>query len=142
MRLWTIHPQYLDAPGLVALWRESLLAQKVLRGDTKGYKHHPQLIRFQAMPDPLAAIAAFLGSILEDAVRREYHFDATKIVGRPFAGTIEETEGQLLYEWRHFNEKMKRRAPERYEEYQSIHIPIPHPLFRIVAGNVRSWERM
>jgi len=25
MRLWTLHPKYLDARGLVALWREGLL---------------------------------------------------------------------------------------------------------------------
>ena len=142
MRLWTLHPKYLDAPGLVALWRESLLSQKVLRGGTKGYKHHPQLIRFQAMPDPSAAIAAFLGSVLEEAVHRGYRFDATKIAPHRFAGTIEETEGQLLYEWRHLNEKLKRRAPVRYEEYRAILIPLPHPLFRIVTGDIRTWERM
>jgi hypothetical protein len=43
MRLWSLHPQYLDPQGLVALWREALLAQAVLRGKTRGYKHHPQL---------------------------------------------------------------------------------------------------
>ena len=43
MRLWSIHPRYLDSMGLVALWREALLAQAVLRGETKGYKFHPQL---------------------------------------------------------------------------------------------------
>ena len=142
MRLWTLHPKYLDAPGLVALWREALLAQKVLRGDTKGYKHHPQLIRFQALSDPSAAIAAFLDSVLEEAVDRSYRFDATKIAPHRFAGTIEETDSQLRYEWRHLNEKLKRRAPERYEEFRLIDSPIAHPLFRIVTGDVRTWERM
>ncbi len=74
MRLWTLHPQYLDAPGLVAVWRESLLAQKVLQGDTTGYKHHPQLARFQGSPDPLATIAAFLAAIVEEAVSRGNRF--------------------------------------------------------------------
>ena len=41
MRLWTLHPQYLDPRGLVALWREALLAQKVLLGRTRGYRAHP-----------------------------------------------------------------------------------------------------
>ncbi len=142
MRIWTLHPNYLDAAGLVSLWREALLAQKVLRGETRGYKHHPQLIRFQAMPDPQASIAAFLGPVHEEAVQRDYRFDATKITATPFAGTIEETTGQLLYEWQHLKEKLKRRAPKRYEELQSIHIPRPHPLFRIVPGDVQAWERM
>ena len=142
MRLWTLHPKYLDAAGLVALWREALLAQKVLRGDTKGYRHHPQLIRFQALPDSPAAIAAFLGGVHEEAVHREYRFDATKIAAPQFAGIIEETEGQLLYEWRHLNEKLKRRAPERYAAHRSILVPLPHPLFRIVPGEIQAWERM
>ncbi len=111
-------------------------------GGTKGYKHHPQLIRFQAMPDPPAAIAAFLGRVHDEADHREYRFDATKIAAPQFAGTIEETEGQLLYEWRHLNEKLKRRAPERYEAHRSILIPLPHPLFRIVPGDVQAWERV
>ncbi|HKX52383.1 MAG TPA: pyrimidine dimer DNA glycosylase/endonuclease V [Nitrosospira sp.] len=37
MRLWTLHPRYLDTKGLVAAWREALLAQKVLSGLTSGY---------------------------------------------------------------------------------------------------------
>jgi hypothetical protein len=31
MRIWSLHPKYLDSKGLVALWRESLLAKNVLR---------------------------------------------------------------------------------------------------------------
>lgn len=31
-----MHPRYLDAKGLVALWREALLVQAVLRGETRG----------------------------------------------------------------------------------------------------------
>ena len=59
MRLWSLHPKYLDARGLVALWREALLAQAVLRGETRGYRHHPQLARF----DDVGAIAQYLSLI-------------------------------------------------------------------------------
>ena len=142
MRLWTLHPKYLDAAGLVALWRESLLAQKVLLGETKGYTHHPQLSRFQGLADSVGAIAAYLAAVHDEAVHRDYRFDASKIVNPQYAGTIEATEGQLLYEWRHLNEKLKRRAPERYNEFRSLAVPLPHPLFRIVAGDVQAWERM
>jgi len=48
MRLWSLHPAYLDARGLGALWREGLLAQAVLRGKTRGYRSHPQLERWRA----------------------------------------------------------------------------------------------
>src|ERR1051325_5757188 len=100
LRLWTLHPKHLDAKGLVALWREALLAQKVLRGATKGYRHHPQLRRFAAAPDPLAALAAYLTAVHAEAMRRGYDFDASKIAPRLSRRRLSETRGQLLYEWR------------------------------------------
>ncbi|HZT22591.1 MAG TPA: pyrimidine dimer DNA glycosylase/endonuclease V [Verrucomicrobiae bacterium] len=142
MRLWTLHPKYLDARGLVALWREALLAQKVLRGQTRGYKHHPQLIRFTETKDPPAAIAAFLQAVHAEATARGYQFDATKIGRKKFGGKIKETHGQLLYEWRHLQRKLKRRAPNRFRELTSVHKPVPHPLFIIVPGKVRVWEKV
>jgi hypothetical protein len=141
MRLWTLHPQYLDARGLVALWREALLAQKVLQGATRGYRHHPQLARFRAVRDPLAALAAYLAGVLEEARRRGYAFDARKIAADPVADAIEATEGQLRYEWHHLKRKLARRDPERYRSCRSVQLPAPHPLFRIVAGGVQPWER-
>src|SRR3954467_14644763 len=101
MRLWTLHPKYLDAKGLVALWREALLAQKVLRGMTKGYRHHPQLIRFQAHAKPIVAVAAFLKAVYDEATRRGYEFDASKIGECRVTIELEETDGQLHYEWEH-----------------------------------------
>src|SRR5262245_8580137 len=116
MRLWTVHPRYLDAKGLVAAWREALLAQKVLAGKTKGYRHHPQLVRFQAQAKPLAAIASFLKGLAEEAQHRGYRFDTSKILGRGFAGRIPETDGQLHYEWSHLKAKLRVRAPELFRE--------------------------
>jgi hypothetical protein len=98
MRLWTIHPRYLDAKGLVAAWREGLLAQKVLRGETRGYTRHPQLTRFQAQPESVEIIAAYLAGLANEASRRGYAFDRTKISKRRFAGRLVETRGQLLFE--------------------------------------------
>ena len=72
MRLWTVHPSYLDARGLVALWREALLAQKVLLGKTKGYKAHPQLARFREAGDPVAVIASYLAAVHQEAAARGY----------------------------------------------------------------------
>jgi pyrimidine dimer DNA glycosylase len=142
MRLWTLHPKYLDPRGLVALWREALLAQKVLRGATRGYKHHPQLFRFAGTKDPPAALAAYLKAVHREAVRRGYKFDASKI-GRPhFRGRLPETRGQLLYEWRHLKRKLKRRDPRRLPELAAVRMPAPHPLFRIVPGVIRPWEKI
>jgi hypothetical protein len=142
MRLWTLHPKYLDAKGLVALWREALLAQKVLQGATKGYKHHPQLLRFSKTKNPPAALATYLKAVHEEAVRRDYKFDASKIGAQRSRGKLKETRGQLLYEWAHLKRKLKQRDPQRLREFDSVKIPAPHPLFKIVPGEVREWEKM
>ena len=142
MRLWTLHPKYLDARGLVALWREALLAQKVLRGQPRGYKHHPQLIRFAGTNNPPAALAAYLKAVHAEAVDRGYNFNAAKIGRKKLRGKIKETRGQLLYEWRHLKRKLKQRDPYRLRELMAVKIPSAHPLFRIVSGKVREWEQV
>ena len=142
MRLWTIHPKHLDAKGLVALWREALLAQKVLSRQTQGYRHHPQLARFKAQPNPVAAIASYLQTVHDEAARRGYHFDRRKIRARRTRAKIIETRGQLRYEWQHLRRKLKQRDPSAYAQARRIKLPEPHPLFRIVGGDVREWERV
>lgn len=142
MRLWTVHPRYLDAKGLVALWREALLAQKVLQGATRGYRRHPQLARFAALPDPPAALATYLAAVHAEAAARGYTFDPAKIGPGRHPGAIAETAGQLAYEWQHLLAKLARRDPERHAEYRNIPVPLAHPLFRIVPGRVRDWERV
>ena len=141
MRLWTLHPRYLDAKGLVAAWREGLLAQKVLAGQTKGYRHHPQLGRFRVLGEPLAAIATFLAGIADEAERRGYQFDRGRIHRNRFDGRIAETRGQLRYEWAHLQSKLQFRSPELCIMLQKISSPRAHPLFRIIPGKVNVWER-
>jgi hypothetical protein len=142
MRLWTIHPRYLDSKGLVAAWREALLAQKVLAGKTRGYRRHPQLIRFQSQLQPLSAVASFLVALADEAAERGYEFDRGKINRRRFKGTIPETRGQLLYEWTHLKRKLRKRAPLVMREWRDVRRPKAHPLFRIVPGTVREWEKL
>ena len=141
MRIWTLHPQYLDSKGLVALWREALLARAVLRDETKGYRNHPQLIRFRAQPDPLAAIESYLAAVHEESVRRGYRFDATKLSRIRSHTTIPETQGQLLFEWAHLLRKLTGRDPERADQLQDVINPDAHPLFHIIEGPVREWEK-
>ena len=142
MRLWTLHPTLLDARGLVALWREALLAQAVLGNKTRGYRYHPQLQRFRESPAPLAAVAVYLQGVHVEATRRGYRFDASRI--GTVAGTphpIETTQGQLDYEWAHLHEKLRLRDPQRLARYAAGKtIPQAHPLFRIVPGDVARWE--
>ena len=136
-----MHPRYLDAKGLVAVWREGLLAQKVLQGATRGYRQHPQLTRFRSQKRPIDAIAAYLAGIAEEAERRGYQFDASKVSRRKFAGRIEETSGQFFYEWEHLREKLRTRAPKSYRELKNLTNPEAHPLFLIVPGEIRDWEK-
>lgn len=141
MRLWSIHPEYLDPAGLVALWREGLLAQKVLLGQTKGYKSHPQLHRFRACSDPVASIGWYLEQVCHEADRRGYRFDASKIVQNKACRKIEVTEGQIAYEWQHLLTKLQNRSPVIYMQRQSLVMPETHPLFVVVPGGVEEWER-
>lgn len=141
MRLWTLHPKYLDPRGLVALWREALLAQAVLLGRTVGYRAHPQLTRFRARPDPVAAVAGYLAGVHAEAAARGYRFDAGKIAAPRTTETMVETRGQLRYEWSRLKAKLAARDPERFERMARVRSPEPHPLFTIVPGPVRDWER-
>ncbi len=141
MRIWTLHPQYLDRQGLLALWREGLLAQAVLLGKTRGYRHHPQLDRFREQRDPVAAIAAYLTAVHSESVRRGYTFDATKIAQGGTHPRIAETRGQLMYEWRHLKLKLRKRSAAFLATCVKVKEPRPHPLFRIVSGYVRNWEK-
>ena len=141
MRLWSVHPKYLDARGLVALWRESLLAQAVLRGRTKGYRHHPQLNRFRAQPSPIGAIADYLRSVHAEAEHRGYAFAAHKISTAKSPGAIAVTRGQMMLEWSHLMAKLARRDPELRGRLTHIRRPRAHPSFRIVSGDVETWER-
>jgi hypothetical protein len=141
MRLWTLHPRYLDSKGLVAAWREALLAQKVLAGKTRGYRHHPQLLRFRGARDPLAAIGTFLTGIAREADSRGYRFDATKIQVPRSRPRLPESRGQLMHEWRHLQAKLRVRSPEWARRWSKVAMPDAHPVFRIVAGPVRAWEK-
>jgi hypothetical protein len=141
MRLWSIHPQYLDAKGLVALWREALLAQHVLAGTTRGYKHHPQLLRFKQQRNPLASLNAYLLAVYHESTKRGYTFDRTKI-GTPRARKqISVTTGQLAFELEHLKRKLWKRDRKKFLEIVRLEKPEPHPLFVVVDGKIEEWEK-
>jgi Pyrimidine dimer DNA glycosylase len=141
MRLWTIHPQYLDPQGLVALWREALLARAVLRGKTRGYRHHPQLERFRAHALPRSAINVYLAAIYTEATARGYAFDKRKIGPLRIVDSIATTTGQISYEWKHLLGKLVVRSPRLHRQLRAVRAPLCHPLFTPVAGLIEPWER-
>jgi hypothetical protein len=140
MRIWTIHPKYLVTKGLLAVWRETLRAQKVLKNENVGYRNHPQLWRFKETPDPLGAVAAYLRGIYAEAVTRHYSFSEEKIAPTTFSGRIPCTRGQLLYEWNHLKEKLRARDARKLQEVLRIQEPEAHPIFNIIEGEIEDWE--
>lgn len=151
MRLWSLHPRYLDRQGLTACWREALLAQAVLAGRTRGYRNHSQLVRFRDRRDPLATVGAYLVGVAEEAGSRGYRFDLSRVdrAARPAPGTGDDgavvpavpvTDGQVAYEWRHLMDKLARRSPDRHAAQAGV-APAVHPLFVVVPGPVEPWER-
>ncbi|WP_067436241.1 pyrimidine dimer DNA glycosylase/endonuclease V [Nocardioides jensenii] len=140
MRIWSLHPEQLDAKGLVACWRETLLAQKVLRGLTEGYRNHPQLVRFRATDDPVVAVATYLHGIADEADARGYHFDRTRVVSEADrALRMPVTDGQVAYEWQHLLAKVALREPTRHQALL-VTEPRVHPLFVVRPGPIEPWE--
>jgi hypothetical protein len=141
VRLWSLHPRYLDPQGLVALWREALLAKAVLRGETRGYRHHPQLERFRSHAFPRSAINAYLQEIHVEATRRGYAFDRSKIGPLRSVRPIPVTGGQLAYEWRHLMRKLARRSRSLHRHWLGTTHVKCHPCFRRIQGKIEPWER-
>lgn len=163
MRLWSLHPSLLDRQGLIACWREALLAQAVVLGRTRGYTRHPQLERFRIHPEPVRALGAYLVGLHEESLRRGYRFDAGRIDspsssppssaswseqddaelddGPDAVTRIRVTTGQLELEWSHLLAKLAVRSPEVHAQAVTGPGPSAHPLFTVVPGDVEPWER-
>jgi hypothetical protein len=140
MRIWSLHPKYLDAKGLVALWRESLLAKQVLEGKTKGYKNHPQLIRFKNSGNAVDCINQYLTSVYACSLERGYHFDKNKVNSAFVPTKLTVTDKQIKFELKHLLKKLEARDPERFDKL-SLNIKIDaNPLFRIIDGEIEDWE--
>ncbi len=146
MRLWSLHPEYLDSKGLVALWREGLLARAVLNGKTKGYTNHPQLIRFRKQAHPILFLDSYLNHVYLEANRRGYNFNHEKIGTERTSKQIPVTSGQISYELEHLQKKLKKRDNKRYQEINKLwkegDSPIPNPIFKVIPGDIEIWEKL
>jgi hypothetical protein len=142
MRLWSIHPKYLDVKGLVACWREGLLAKKCLEGLTKGYKNHSQLCRFKASKLPLDYINKYLSIIVLEAQNRGYKFNQDKInQSNQNIPEMPVTLGQLTWEFQHLKNKLQKRDINKFKEIKNLTSIEVHPLFTVIAGGVELWEK-
>jgi hypothetical protein len=141
MRIWSIHPKYLDSKGLVALWRETLLAKNVLLGITEGYKNHPQLLRFKETKDPISSINTYLYYIYLESLKRGYSFNKSKFCNHNEKIKMKVTDKQLNYEFEHLLKKLKIRNIEKYKEIKKEANLIAHPIFEIKSGEIEQWEK-
>jgi hypothetical protein len=137
-----MHPKYLDSKGLVALWREGLLAMHVLQGNTKGYVNHPQLTRFKAHSNPIQAIHNYLHAVVDEAEKRGYHFDRAKLLPIQSIELIPVTRGQIAYETAHLQNKLKVRDSNRYKTNNLLGLLEPHPIFTMIEGEIEAWEKL
>ena len=142
MRLWSLHPRYLDRMGLLAVWREGLLARKVLQGLTKGYRNHPQLHRFKETKDPVGTISWYLEMVAGEASVRGYRFDSSKLGTIRKPETISVTGGQISYEHNHLLNKLNIRDQKRFHRLETIGSIRLHPLFYEIPGGVEHWEKV
>lgn len=131
MRIWTVHPSLLDVKGFVACWRETLLAQAVLQGKTNGWTKHPQLDRFKAHPDPIAAVATYLEHIHKESKRRNYNFDASKILPQRTKQQVKVSKEFLAKELADLKAKLKVRDPARYNLIKNKSKLDLHPSFKL-----------
>ncbi len=142
MRLWSIHPKYLDSKGLVALWREGLLAKKVLEGNTKGYIKHPQLVRFKSLEHPILGINNYLYYIFKEAKSRNFNFDLTKLrFEKEENQVILVTFGQIEYEFNHLLIKLKKRDSKKHDLIKVDKNIVLHPMFKMIEGEIEKWEK-
>lgn len=144
MRIWSIHPKYLDVKGLLAVWRESLLAKAVLEEKVTAYRNHPQLLRFRNYSNPIAAINQYLLGIWQEATRRNYKFDKTKIDLPVEKCSLFVNEGQVQYEFQHLLKKLETRATDQYlqlKDYRLGDIELHH-LFALRKGGIEEWEKI
>ncbi len=140
MRLWSINFKYLDAKGLVALWRETLLAKNALENKTKGYKNHPQLNRFKQTEKPLEAINQYLAEIYEEAKQRNYNFNKNKIDFNFSPIKIPVHDKQIEYEFSHLMKKLKLRDNEKYQNLKEITDFETAEIFTKIKGEIEDWE--
>lgn len=140
MRLWSLHPKYLDAAGLNASWREGLLAKNVLLGKTKGYTNHPQLIRFKNSLNPNMYIDAFLSEVYKEALNRGYSYNREKIHIIEVIDPIPVKTGQIEYEYEHLRRKLQARSPQLLNTLPTLTEINIHPLFYLIDGGIEDWE--
>ena len=131
----------MDMKGLLALWREGLLAKAVLEGKTRGYRNHPQLLRFRKAKKPVSVINAYLFFVFLEAEKRNFNFDRSKIKEEILKDKIPVSKGQRDYEFELLKDKLRVRDTIKLAELINISCADLNPLFYLVEGDIERWEK-
>lgn len=166
MRLWTIHPTFLDNEGLHGLWREGLLAQKIIEDPTHGRSNNPQIARFRNHVSPISILGAYLWTVGHEGMERGFKYNVARIEDPPMLGSImvpkgssgdpriPVTEEQIRFEFDHLFSKLEERDPVSLEKIlnysvqstikyrEDFRLKAINPAFRIVVGPIESWEKV
>lgn len=130
MCLWSIHPKYLDKLGLIALWREGLLAQKALSVPSTQYIRHSELERFKNNENPLKAIGSYLCYVAAEGAKRGYNFTHERIVYPNFDDyLIIINDDTLNLEVKNLKNKLKLRDKTKFKELTEMSKIESNPAF-------------
>jgi hypothetical protein len=115
-------------------------------GKTKGWKNHPQLIRFKNHNAPIHAIGFYLFIIYNEGCKRGYSYNKSKmfkIVEK--VSMINISKEQLAYEFEILKNRVRGRDHTKFLELLEFgkkeSYPKPHPLFHVIDGKVALWEK-
>lgn len=154
MRLWTIHPKYLDGKRLTSQWKEGIQMMHIWKeiGENPepakrlGYVSHPQVRRLSNL---LVADSGLISLLLhqhltavhEESVQRSYSFNKKLIDDLApdckNAPKVYVTMGQVAYEF-------ALMATKNNEWSQKVAIDpymLCNPIFQVVSGSIESWEK-
>ncbi|OQB09054.1 MAG: hypothetical protein BWY21_00959 [Parcubacteria group bacterium ADurb.Bin216] len=151
MRLWSIHPVYLDDIGLSRCYYEGIGGLKTMLG----MQRHPQLNRFKQSKDPVNNLKYYLIHVYTESVFREKdykHFELLEdlCLKSYKPDYIPVSNKQLEFEIRWLVGKMStercynshQKIERLMYDYQNKNISsLTHHLFNVVDGEIEDWER-
>lgn len=132
MRLWSIHPKYLDKHALIALWREGLLAQKALSGKGLVDEANVQLVRFKKSANPVRAIGSYLSFVASEGAKQGCKLNHERILQPNFEAKFMTTDvAQMELEVEQLKARMKTRNKDKFKLLTDVHKFEANPVFTL-----------
>jgi hypothetical protein len=141
MRIWSIHPKYLDSKELLNLWNETIQAKNEFLTKFSGHFSNKQLERFLDLKNPLEAINSYMSSIYREAVKRDFSVDDS-FMDWDFDDSIQipVTAGQISHEISKLKSRLRERDEKKLQKLNGRTFLELHPIFYSVPGTIEEWE--